>query len=234
MAGQLHALKESTRDLTDLTASQTGLIDSRSQNGEHDMANEISDEQVERLVVAFERYAAAQESLAAQPPALIENLGKRGGGGGGNWKKEGADHGLFPVKPDLTNIPDNDIFYLPVVSYRFDTKYNRLEFFSPFDSKLEVSAAGVKSATIDPAKKTFAEVFKTWKFNDTGAKLAFAGGAIRILKMKVGTMDGKKIASIAGVGAPPNGITDPLALTYATPEKAAQEFSEGKAGGVEP
>lgn len=194
----------------------------------------ITSQHIDRLLDIAERYVEAQEKLAAAMPDLIEKLGKRGGGGGNpNWKpKDGKDWGLFAVKPDLTNIPDDDVFHLPVVAYRFDTKYKRLEFFSPFDKDLNVSASGLKAATIDPSKKTFADVFKDWKYNETGGKVAFAGGAIRILKMRVGTMDGKRIASIAGVGAPANNVTDPLALTYATLEqpapdkKAAEETDE--------
>ncbi len=169
----------------------------------------------ERLVVAIEHLAASQMDIAAQMPALIEATGRRGSWGGKN-KKDGKDWGLFRVRPDLTNIPDNDVFHLPVTMYRYDTKYKRLEFFSPFDVKGIYSPSGVKAATIDPLKKNFTDIFKDWKFNDSGEKIAFA---IRIIKMRVGTMEGKRIASIAGVGAPADGITGPEQLTYVVSEE---------------
>lgn len=170
------------------------------------MSFDFTNTQLDRLLDIFDRYVASQESIAASLPGLIEAMGRRGGGGGYN-KKDGKDWGLFALPPDLTSIPDGDIFHIPALSYNFHQGYKRLQFYSPYTKEGEVDPAkGIRIASIDPSKKTFTDVFKDWKYDDTGTKCLIAKDSFRILKMRVSTYDGKKIASIVGVVAPPDDL----------------------------
>lgn len=166
----------------------------------------------ERAIQAEERKAAALESIASQLPALIAALNKPRGG----WnKKDGKDHGLFKLPPDLSAIPDYDLFHLPTTAYLFDKKYKRLQFFSPFNTKGEIDPAGARVASIGVDGKAYSDIFKEWKYDESGTKKVFA---LRILKMRASTYNDKKIATIVGIGEPANGVTDPTQLTYVTAE----------------
>ncbi len=176
-------------------------------------------EQLERLVRAEEIKAQAAEINAVAfvkftelLPDLIEKLGKRSGGGGGNWNKKGTDRGMFWAAPDISGFSATDYYRVPATAYAYNSRYNKIVFFGPFDKDGNLSPEG--HGVVVAGVKIDSKYWKECKLNELEWKQDEKPHPLlmRLITKSVGENDGRKFDFLTGVEKAEN--PDPTSYQY--------------------
>lgn len=160
---------------------------------------------------------------------LVEAMKRPAYRGGG---QRGEFHGLFMLPPDLSTFNSGDSLQVPIASYSWDKKYERIKFYSPFDKNGQLtSKVGMQVNSLKPATKKGAEIVKGWEYDQSGnAK----GIKLRLLRLMVGVDKddaSKKYLFVVSIDQAPG--SDPESLTYTTPPQSPASNNGGDGRGAD-